>query len=80
MMPMERALTILRIIEIGKVECGDIAPPEIRYTFVKNAVKVRDLLDSMHKGFPVAFCCSGKVRQGQGPVDRTDAARAAATY
>ena len=40
---------------VREVERGDIALPEIQRPFVWNAAKVRDLFDSMYKGFPVGF-------------------------
>jgi len=40
---------------VREVERGDIALPEIQRPFVWNASKVRDLFDSMYKGFPVGF-------------------------
>jgi hypothetical protein len=34
---------------------GEVALPDIQRPFVWNAVKVRDLFDSMYKGFPVGY-------------------------
>lgn len=34
---------------------GNIAIPEIQRPFVWNNIKVRDLMDSMYKGFPIGF-------------------------
>jgi len=40
----------LLVESIGR---GDVALPDIQRPFVWGASKVRDLLDSMYKGFPV---------------------------
>jgi len=40
---------------VREIERGDIALPDIQRPFVWRATKVRDLLDSMYKGFPVGF-------------------------
>jgi len=37
------------------IESGDIAIPEIQRPFVWDAVKVRNLLDSLFQGFPVGY-------------------------
>ena len=37
------------------IKSGEIAIPEIQRPFVWNASKVRDLLDSLHKGYPVGY-------------------------
>lgn len=37
------------------VESGEIAIPEIQRPFVWNAVKVRNLLDSLYRGYPVGY-------------------------
>lgn len=34
---------------------GNIAIPEIQRPFVWNSIKVRDLMDSMYRGFPIGF-------------------------
>jgi hypothetical protein len=39
----------------GWITSGDIAIPEIQRPFVWNAVKVRNLLDSLFQGFPVGY-------------------------
>ncbi len=39
---------------------GEIAIPEIQRPFVWNAIKVRDLLDSLLEGFPVGFLIAWK--------------------
>lgn len=39
---------------------GDIAIPEIQRPFVWDASKVRDLLDSLYKGFPVGYIITWK--------------------
>lgn len=37
------------------IESGEVAIPEIQRPFVWNAAKVRDLLDSLYKGYPVGY-------------------------
>lgn len=37
------------------IQSGEIAIPEIQRPFVWTAIKVRDLLDSLYKGFPVGY-------------------------
>ncbi len=37
------------------IDTGDIGLPDIQRPFVWNAAKVRDLLDSMYRGFPVGY-------------------------
>jgi hypothetical protein len=40
---------------IKYIEMGDIGLPDIQRPFVWNSAKVRDLFDSMYKGFPVGY-------------------------
>ena len=40
---------------ISWVKSGEIAIPEIQRPFVWSASKVRDLMDSMYKGYPVGY-------------------------
>jgi hypothetical protein len=40
---------------LNYVENADIGLPDIQRPFVWNATKVRDLLDSMYRGFPVGY-------------------------
>ena len=40
---------------IEDIKQGEVALPDIQRPFVWGASKVRDLLDSMYKGFPVGF-------------------------
>ena len=40
---------------ISSIKAGDIAIPEIQRPFVWDATKVRDLMDSLYKGFPVGY-------------------------
>ena len=40
---------------ISWIKTGDVAIPEIQRPFVWDATKVRDLLDSLYKGFPVGY-------------------------
>jgi hypothetical protein len=51
---------------VREVERGDIALPEIQRPFVWNAAKVRDLFDSMYKGFPVGFLLFWETGAGSG--------------
>ena len=40
---------------LGWIHAGEIAIPEIQRPFVWDASKVRDLMDSLYKGFPVGY-------------------------
>ncbi|GIU92729.1 MAG: hypothetical protein KatS3mg011_1635 [Acidimicrobiia bacterium] len=40
---------------VEEIDRGEIALPELQRPFVWKATKVRDLFDSMYKGFPVGF-------------------------
>jgi len=40
---------------LSYIEIGDIGLPDIQRPFVWNTTKVRDLFDSMYKGFPVGY-------------------------
>lgn len=40
---------------IRSIKAGDIAIPEIQRPFVWDGAKVRDLMDSLYKGFPVGY-------------------------
>lgn len=40
---------------ISSIKSGEIAIPEIQRPFVWDATKVRDLMDSLYKGFPVGY-------------------------
>ena len=40
---------------IAKIGYGEIALPDIQRPFVWSSAKVRDLFDSMYKGFPVGY-------------------------
>lgn len=44
----------LRLL-VGNIDRGDIALPDIQRPFVWGSAKVRDLFDSMYKGFPVGY-------------------------
>ena len=37
------------------IDCGDIGLPDIQRPFVWTSAKVRDLFDSMYRGFPVGY-------------------------
>ncbi len=40
---------------LGWVKDGDIAIPEIQRPFVWKTVKVRDLMDSLYRGYPIGY-------------------------
>ena len=40
---------------LGLIEANDIAIPEIQRPFVWEKIQVRDLLDSLYKGFPTGY-------------------------
>ena len=40
---------------IGWVKSGEVAIPEIQRPFVWSNAKVRDLMDSLYKGFPIGY-------------------------
>lgn len=40
---------------ISSIKAGDIAIPEIQRPFVWDGAKVRDLMDSLYRGFPVGY-------------------------
>jgi uncharacterized protein with ParB-like and HNH nuclease domain len=40
---------------LGQIEMGKLALPELQRPFVWNRTAVRDLLDSMYRGFPVGY-------------------------
>lgn len=40
---------------LGLIESGDIAIPEIQRPFVWKKTQVRDLLDSLYKGYPTGY-------------------------
>ena len=40
---------------ISSIKEGEIVIPEIQRPFVWDGTKVRDLLDSLYKGFPVGY-------------------------
>ena len=42
------------------VKAGEIAIPEIQRPFVWKPVKVRDLLDSLYKGYPIGYIIAWK--------------------
>lgn len=45
---------------LGYVQDGTIAIPEIQRPFVWDSTKVRDLIDSLYKGFPVGYIITWK--------------------
>ena len=46
---------------LGQISGGTIAIPEIQRPFVWESVKVRDLIDSLYKGYPVGYILRGKI-------------------
>ena len=40
------------------VETGNVAIPEIQRPFVWNSTQVRNLLDSLHQGYPIGYLIS----------------------
>ena len=40
---------------LGLISGGDIAIPEIQRPFVWKKIQVRDLLDSLYKGYPTGY-------------------------
>lgn len=40
---------------LSNIKSGSIAIPEMQRPFVWNSSKVRDLVDSLYKGFPVGY-------------------------
>ncbi|MDO5307903.1 MAG: DUF262 domain-containing protein [Planctomycetia bacterium] len=56
---------------ISSIKAGEIAIPEIQRPFVWDGSKVRDLMDSLYKGFPVGYIIVWKnpdIRQKDGNV------------
>lgn len=47
---------------ISSIKSGEIAIPEIQRPFVWDGSKVRDLMDSLYKGFPSGISLSGRIR------------------
>lgn len=45
---------------LGQISGGTIAIPEIQRPFVWESVKVRDLIDSLYKGYPVGYIITWK--------------------
>ena len=40
---------------ITNIDTGEIALPDLQRPFVWDATQVRDLMDSLYKGFPVGY-------------------------
>jgi uncharacterized protein with ParB-like and HNH nuclease domain len=49
----EISYSLAKIIE--DIEMGEIGLPELQRPFVWHNTKIRDLFDSMYKGFPVGY-------------------------
>lgn len=47
-------------ILLSKIEAGEIAIPEIQRPFVWDASKVRDLIDSLYRGYPIGYIITWK--------------------
>lgn len=45
---------------LSAIRDGNIAIPEIQRPFVWNSIKVRDLMDSMYRGYPIGFIITWK--------------------
>ena len=45
---------------LSAIRDGNIAIPEIQRPFVRNSIKVRDLMDSMYRGYPIGFIITWK--------------------
>ena len=45
---------------LGQITSGIIAIPEIQRPFVWDSTKVRDLIDSLYKGYPVGYIITWK--------------------
>ena len=56
-----------------RIETGEIALPDLQRPFVWKDVKVRNLLDSMNKGFPVGFVMLWHFPDNYSPVSRSSA-------
>jgi uncharacterized protein with ParB-like and HNH nuclease domain len=58
---------------LGQIETGQIGLPELQRPFVWDRAQVRDLLDSLYRGYPTGYFLSGKrlltrVRTRSGPT------------
>ena len=56
---------------IEDIRQGEVALPDIQRPFVWGASKVRDLLDSMYKGFPVGYLLFWETGAELGRGDRS---------
>ena len=56
-----------------RIETGEIALPDLQRPFVWKDAKVRNLLDSMNKGFPVGFVMLWHFPDNYSPVSRSTA-------
>ena len=50
---------------IEDIDLGEIALPDIQRPFVWKTAKVRDLFDSMYKGFPIGYLLFWRYNQGE---------------
>ena len=66
---------------LSKVEHGEIALPDIQRPFVWSNARVRDLFDSMYRGFPVGYLLFWSTGAGVGAKQiGTDSKQAAPSY
>lgn len=49
----DTAYSVFGLVE--DIQSGEVAVPDLQRPFVWKATKVRDLFDSMYKGFPVGY-------------------------
>ena len=56
-----------------RIETGEVALPDLQRPFVWKDAKVRNLLDSMNKGFPVGFVMLWHFPDNYSPVSRSTA-------
>ncbi len=54
---------------LASIKSGGIAIPEMQRPFVWDGSKVRDLIDSLYKGFPVS-CFPGRTQKADGAEDQ----------
>ncbi len=46
---------------VGMIERGELRLPEMQRRYVWRSPRVRDLLDSLYRGYPSGASCSGKL-------------------
>lgn len=70
---------------LADIKSGNIAIPEMQRPFVWDATQVRDLIDSLYKGFPVGYIIvwqnpSVKLKDGTVAIGKSSDRRATAYY